>query len=188
MLRALACLGLTVVCAIADDLGDLERQAKDQAYGAYWDRTKSFGKLAKIGSVKAAQAVLPNCGDEEPAVREFAGFAVADFTDAAAVAWLAANAPLFKVPEGRATAFWAFGISGNEAYFPALEKAAGGAEKDPAARAAAVRAIGMFGEKGKEEVLLAALKDSDLGVRRTAAGSDRKSGDRAAGGNRDGRC
>ena len=160
---------LALLSARADELGDLERQAKDKEYGAYWDRTKAFGKLAKIGSVKAAQAVLPHCGDEEPAVREFAGLAVSDFSDKDAVAWLAANAVTLRAPEGRATAYWGFGVSGNEAYFPALEKAAGGGERDAAARASAVRSIGMFGDKGKEEVLIAALKDSAWQVKEEAA-------------------
>ncbi|MCE9582847.1 MAG: HEAT repeat domain-containing protein [Planctomycetes bacterium] len=176
MLRALVLCALASV-AFADDLGDLEKQAKDQAYGAYWDRTKAFGKLAKIGSVKAAQAVLPNCGDEEPAVREFAGLAIADFSEKDAVAWLAATGPVLKAPEGRATAYWGFGVSGNEAYLPILEKAASGGDKDPAARAMALRALAMFGDKAKEETLLAALKDSAWQVKEEAAFAlhDRKS-------------
>jgi hypothetical protein len=169
MLRTLAFIALAALSLRADEFDDLERQAKDKEYGAYWDRTKSFGKLAKIGSVKAAQVVLPNCGDEEAAVREFAGLAVAEFSDKDAVAWLASNAPLIRSAAGRATAFWAFGVSGNEAYFPALDKAAGGGERDASARAAAVRAIGMFGTGGKEEALIAALKDSAWQVKEEAA-------------------
>jgi len=161
----LAVLGLP---AVADEIGDLERQAKDRAYGAYWDRTKAFGKLAKIGSAKAAEIVLPNCGDEESAVREYAGLAVADFTEQPAIDWLAANAPNLKSGEGRATAFWGFGVSGREGYLPALEKAAS-SDRDPAARAAAVRAIGSFGSKAKDEVLVLALKDSAPQVREEAA-------------------
>lgn len=169
MLRTLILCGLLGLAVRADELGDLERQAKDREYGAYWDRTKAFGKLAKIGSVKAAQAVLPHCGDEEPAVREFAGLAVADFSEKDAVAWLAANGPLLRTAEGRATAFWGFGVSGNEAYLPALEKAAGGGEKDPAACAMAVRALGWYGDKAKADVLHAALKDSAWQVKEEAA-------------------
>lgn len=169
MLRVIAFCALAILAARADELGDLDRQAKDKEYGAYWDRTKAFGKLAKIGSVKAAQAVLPNCGDEESAVREFAGLAVADFSEKDAVAWLAANAPLLRTPEGRATAYWGFGVSGNEAYVPVLEKAAGGGDKDPAARAMAVRALAWFGDKAKADVLLAALKDSAWQVKEEAA-------------------
>ena len=177
MLKTLTFFALAALCARADELDDLERQAKDKEYGAYWDRTKAFGKLAKIGSVKAAQSVLPHCGDEEPAVREFAGLAVADFSEKDAVAWLAANSTALRAAEGRATAFWAFGVSGNEAYLPVLEKAAGGGERDAAARAMAVRAVGMFADKGKEETLIAALKDSAWQVKEEAAFAvrDRKS-------------
>ncbi|NUN50755.1 MAG: HEAT repeat domain-containing protein [Candidatus Brocadiae bacterium] len=162
---------LLALCAAgvrADEFGDLERQAKDREYGAYWDRTKAFGKLAKIGTVKAAQAVLPHCGDEEAAVREFVALAIADFREAGAVAWLAANAGMLRTPEGRATAFWGFGLSRNEGYIPALEKAAT-ADRDPVARAAAIRALGRIGSQVKDDILIAALKDSAWQPREEAA-------------------
>ncbi|MBI2920458.1 MAG: HEAT repeat domain-containing protein [Planctomycetes bacterium] len=113
--------------------------------------------------------MLPNCADEESAVREYAALAVADFAEAPAIDWLAANAAGLKTGEGRAAAFWGFGVSGREGYLPALERAISGGERDPGARAMAVRALGMFGAKAKEEALVAALKDGAWQVKEEAA-------------------